>query len=139
MAASFGIVSENIIFRNSCGLFVSLPTLESAVQRGSRDLEGLTNLGNRVLLIGIECLGNASLPCCQCIGSATFSPSGTGCHQSCGCSLPDNTPLKLRQGAKEGNTPSGQVARPLKYHLPGYSEGLLPSPCALPVRQWRYR
>jgi hypothetical protein len=80
---------------------VSFVSLESAIQRGSGDLERLANRGNRVLLIVVERFCNIELPCCQGFWSTTYSPSGSGSYQTCGCSFLDEVSLKLRKRTKD--------------------------------------
>jgi hypothetical protein len=83
------------------GLLVSFPGLDRAVQRGSGDFEGLTNLHNRALRIVKECLGNGSLPCCQGIWPTASFASGSGSSKPCLGSLPDQVSLKLRQRTED--------------------------------------
>ena len=74
---------------NAPELLVSFSGLDRAVQGGSTYLERPADLGNRVLLVIVEGLGNTQLPTGEDFGSAACSASFAGCRQSCGCSFPN--------------------------------------------------
>jgi hypothetical protein len=78
---------------------VSFSSLDIPVQRGFGDLEGLTNLRNRVSLV-VEITGNTELLAGEGFGSAAFSSSGSGSYESCLCPLPNEVSLKLRKSTK---------------------------------------
>jgi hypothetical protein len=65
-------------------------------------------------------------------------PAGGGINVLCQAFEANPSLLKAGHGGNQmggGISPSGLVSRPLKYPLPGYSSGLLPS---LSVLFWRH-
>jgi hypothetical protein len=74
-------------------LLVSLG-LDRAVQRGLGDLERPAYFRNRVFLL-VEFKGNTALFYGEGFWSAAFSASGSGCCQTCGCSLPNEVSFKF--------------------------------------------
>ena len=74
---------------------MSFPGLDSAVQRGFRDLEGPAYLRNRVSFL-IEVKGNAELFLGKGFRSTAFLSSGAGCNKSCLGSFPNEVSLKFR-------------------------------------------
>jgi hypothetical protein len=81
-------------------LLVSWFGLNSTVQRGFGDLECPAYLRNRVVLL-VEILGNTELLAGKGFGSVASFPSGSGCHKTCCCSLPDKVSFKLCQCAED--------------------------------------
>jgi hypothetical protein len=84
-----------------CGLLVSFPCLESAVQRGSGYLEGTANFRNRVCGVIIEGLGNTELSAGKGVGSPACPSSCSCCGQTGCCSFPNEVSLKLRKRAED--------------------------------------